>query len=354
MPANLAVYTNPRHELFVDTADDPPNLEPGEVRIAIKSTGICGSDVHFWKDGHIGKDLIEGNHILGHESAGIIVAVHPSVTTPGMGDRVAIEPNIVCGACEPCLTGRYNGCNSVIFPSSPPTAGLLQRFVNHPAIMCHKIGDMSFEEGAMLEPLSVALAGVWRAKISLGDCVLICGAGPIGLVTLACVKAAGATPIVITDVEERRLEFAKTFCPGVRTLLVEPSGDAEAFAQKVSNLTDGLLPSVAMECTGLESSICGAIHAVKFGGRVFVIGVGRDEINFPFMRLSTREIDLQFQYRYAHTWPRAIRLMKDGVVDLKQLITHRFPLDDAAEAFDIAKSGKGIKVMIQNSREGEE
>jgi L-iditol 2-dehydrogenase len=311
--------------------------------------------VHFWKHGAIGPMIVEDTHVLGHESAGIVVAKHPSVTTHSIGDRVAIEPNIICGECEPCLTGKYNGCVSVEFRSTPPIAGLLRRYVNHPAVWCHKIGDMTYEDGALLEPLSVALAGMQRANITLGDSVLVCGAGPIGLVTLACVKAAGAEPIVITDIDEGRLAFAKKFCPSVRTHKVDFGDSPEQFAQKVVSLADSVEPAVVMECTGVESSISGAIHAAKFGGKVFVIGVGRPEIKIPFMRLSTREVDLQFQYRYANTWPRAIRLLRGGVIDLKSLVTHRFKLEDAIEAFKVAADAKqgGIKVMIQSMDEGE-
>lgn len=214
---------------------------------------------------------------------------------------------------------------------------------------------MSFEDGALLEPLCVALAGMQRAKITLGDSVLVCGAGPIGLVTLACVKAAGAAPIVITDIDEGRLKFAKEFCPSVRTHKVSFDDSPEVFAEKVVSLADGVEPAVSMECTGVESSISGAIHAAKFGGKVFVIGVGKPEMKIPFMRLSTREVDLQFQYRYANTWPRAIRLLRDGVIDLRKLVTHRFRLEDAVKAFEVAADAKqgGIKVMIQSMEEGE-
>jgi L-iditol 2-dehydrogenase len=116
---------------------------------------------------------------------------------------------------------------------------------------------------------------------------------------------------------------------------------------------EGVEPAVAMECTGVESSIAGAIQAVKFGGKVFVIGVGKNEIKIPFMRLSTREVDLQFQYRYCNTWPKAIRLMKAGIIDTKKLVTHRFKIEDAVEAFKTASDPKtgAIKVQIQNLEE---
>ncbi|KAF2969943.1 hypothetical protein GQX73_g3590 [Xylaria multiplex] len=354
--ANIGIFTNPKHDLWISEAEPTvesvqkgDGLKTGEVTISVKSTGICGSDVHFWHAGCIGPMIVEGDHILGHESAGQVIAVHPSVTHLKVGDRVAIEPNVICNACEPCLTGRYNGCEKVEFLSTPPVPGLLRRYVNHPAVWCHKIGDMSYENGAMLEPLSVALAGMQRSGIKLGDPVLVCGAGPIGLITLLCCKAAGACPLVITDIDESRLKFAKEVCPSVITHKVERLS-AEDSAKAIVASFGGIEPAVSMECTGVESSIASAIWATKFGGKVFVIGVGKNELNFPFMRCSTREIDLVFQYRYCNTWPRAIRLLENGVIDLSKLVTHRFKLEDALEAFKTAADPKtgAIKVQIQS------
>ncbi|KAI1259913.1 GroES-like protein [Xylariaceae sp. FL1019] len=344
--ANIGIFTNPKHDLWisetepsVESVQKGDGLKPGEVTIAIKSTGICGSDVHFWHAGCIGPMVVEGDHVLGHESAGQIIAVHPSVTHLQVGDRIAIEPNVICNACEPCLTGRYNGCEKVEFLSTPPYPGLLRRYVNHPAIWCHKIGNMSYENGAMLEPLSVALAGMQRSGIKLGDPVLVCGAGPIGLITLLCCKAAGACPLVITDIDEGRLKFAKELCPSVVTHKVERRSAEEAGKAIVASF-GGIEPAVTMECTGVESSISAAIWASKFGGKVFVIGVGKNDMNYPFMRCSTREIDLVFQYRYSNTWPRAIRLLENGVIDVSKLVTHRFKLEDSIQAFNTSADPK--------------
>ncbi|OOF95271.1 hypothetical protein ASPCADRAFT_207757 [Aspergillus carbonarius ITEM 5010] len=365
---NIGVFTNTKHDLWV--ADAKPTLEevksgeglkPGEVSIEVRSTGICGSDVHFWHAGCIGPMIVTGDHILGHESAGQVIAVAPDVTSLKPGDRVAVEPNIICNACEPCLTGRYNGCERVLFLSTPPVDGLLRRYVNHPAIWCHKIGDMSYEDGALLEPLSVSLAGIERSGLRLGDPCLITGAGPIGLITLLSARAAGASPIVITDIDEGRLEFAKSLVPDVRTYKVQIGLSAEQNAEGIVNaFNDGegsgpsaLRPRIALECTGVESSVASAIWSVKFGGKVFVIGVGKNEMTVPFMRLSTWEIDLQYQYRYCNTWPRAIRLVKNGIIDLRKLVTHRFPLEDAIKAFETAANPRtgAIKVQIMSSEE---
>jgi L-iditol 2-dehydrogenase len=202
----------------------------------------------------------------------------------------------------------------------------------------------------MLEPLSVALAGMDRAGVRLGDTIVVCGAGPIGLVTALCCKAAGAAPLVITDIDEGRLKFAKDLIPNILTHKVEFSHSAQDFQTAILKLTAGIEPAIAMECTGVESSINAAIQTVKFGGKVFVIGVGKNEMKIPFMRLSTREVDLQFQYRYANTWPKAIRLVSNGVIDLRKLVTHRFRLEEAVDAFKTAADPKtgAIKCMIQS------
>ncbi|KAI9462528.1 GroES-like protein [Russula earlei] len=350
---NIGVYTDPQHNLWVDkaepsAADIQSGTAPGdgEVVVEIRSTGICGSDVHFWHAGRIGPMIVEDKHIL--------VAVHPSVTHLKPGDRVAIEPGIPCHTCAPCLRGRYNGCERVLFRSTPPIPGLLRRYITHPAVWCHKLPpSLSFEDGALLEPLSVALAAVERANLRLGDAALICGAGPIGLVTLLCARAAGAHPIVITDLDARRLAFAESLVPDrVRAVRVTAPDEApEALAARVVEAMGGVEPDVALECTGAEASIGAAIEAVRFGGTVFVVGVGKSEMQFPFMRLSTREVDLKFQYRYANTWPRAIRLVDAGVLsDVRKLVTHRFPIEDAVRAFETSADPKSgaIKVQITN------
>ncbi|KAK5089496.1 L-arabinitol 4-dehydrogenase [Exophiala xenobiotica] len=355
---NIGVFTNPNHDLWV--AEASPTLEdvkggkdlaPGEVYVAVKSTGICGSDVHFWHEGCIGPTMVvREDHILGHESAGVVLATGSGVEDLKAGDRVAIEPNIPCYTCEQCLTGRYNGCEKVAFLSTPPVPGLLRRYIKHPALWCHKIGDMSYEQGSLLEPLSVALAGVDRAGIKLGDPVLICGAGPIGLITLLCCAAAGAAPIAITDIDEGRLKFAKELVPRVKTYLIQRGTSPETCAEEIIELMGGNKPRVSMECTGVESSVNTAIYSCKFGGKVFIIGVGKNEMTIPFMRLSVMEIDLQYQYRYCNTWPKAIRLLQDGVINLDRLVTHRYNMSDAISAFKTATDPKtgAIKVQIKN------
>ncbi|GAA6010893.1 hypothetical protein JCM10207_003978 [Rhodosporidiobolus poonsookiae] len=285
----------------------------------------------------------------GHESAGEVHEVGPGVEGLKKGDRVAIEAGVPCGQCEFCRIGRYNACPDVVFFSTPPYHGTLTRYHLHPATWVHKIPDsISFEEGALLEPLAVALAGIERAQLRLGDPLLICGAGPIGLVSLLAARAAGAAPIVITDIAQSRLDFAKQLVPSVKTVLVERGVETKQLAEKIKSaagLPGGI--SVTLECTGVESSIQAAIYASKFGSTVFVIGVGKDFQTLPFMHMSANEIDLKLQYRYANQYPKAIRLVEAGYIDLKPLVTHRFTLETAIEAFETAADVTRGAVKVQ-------
>jgi NADPH:quinone reductase-like Zn-dependent oxidoreductase len=178
------------------------------------------------------------------------------------GDRVALENGIPCSqaSCTPCRTGHYHGCPDMVFFSSPPVHGTLRRYHAHPAAWLHKLpDDMSFEEGAMLEPLSVALAGIERAGLRLGDPLVICGAGPIGLVSLLAAHAAGAAPLVITDLDESRLEMASRLVPRVRTVRVEGEVGPEGVAEEIKRAL-GREAGLVLECTGVESSIHSAIY----------------------------------------------------------------------------------------------
>lgn len=348
---NLGVFTNPKHELYIAPCS-PAGEElvpgPGEVLVHVRASGICGSDIHFQRHGRVGDTMVvREEHILGHKSAGVVIAVHPSVEALAVGDRVALEGSEPCHSCEECLHGKYNGCPQMLFKSTPPVPGFLRRYVKQKAQWCHKIGNMSYEFGALLEPLCVALAGIDRAGVKLGDPVVICGAGPIGIVSALCARASGAEPLVITDIDQSRLDFAKNLIPGIRTILVEKGQKAEEIGGNIVKAA-GLRPAVAIECTGIESSISAGIFSLKFGGIIQVIGVGADYQNLPFMHLSVNEIDIRLQYRYANTWPRAIRLVNGGLVDISSLVTHRFTVEESVEAFKTASDPKAraIKVMI--------
>jgi L-iditol 2-dehydrogenase len=214
---------------------------------------------------------------------------------------------------------------------------------------------LSFEDGALLEPLSVALAAVERSKLRRGDAVLICGAGPVGLTMLLCAREAGAGAhrLVITDLDAGRLAFAESLAPGrVRTLRVAPEEAPNELAARIAEAMGGTEPDVILECTGEEASIRAAIEVVRSGGAVFVVGIRKSEICYPVKRLLTRKVVLGQQYQYHNTFSEAIRLVEAGVLsDVRKLVTHRFPIEDAVRAFETSADPKSgaIKVQITNS-----
>lgn len=348
---NIGAFTNPKHELYVAECEpkvDQLDCKDNEVVLHVRATGICGSDVHFQQHGAIGNMVVNDEHILGHESSAVVIKIGSGVTNVKVGDRVAIEPGLGCGECDLCKSGKYNGCPEMAFKSTPPFAGLLRRYVVHPATLCHKIGDMSFEEGALLEPVSVALAGIQESGVKLADPVLVCGAGPIGVISAILARAAGAAPLVITDIDQGRLDFAKKLIPGIRTVKIDPKLDAESMAQRIVEAAGNIKLRVCLECTGVESSIAVGIYSLVFAGTILVIGVGKDFQQIPFMHASVNELTIKYQYRYANTWPKGVRLINEGVIDVKPLVTHRFKLEDSAKAFATTsdRSSGSIKVMI--------
>jgi L-iditol 2-dehydrogenase len=277
MPDNIGVFTNPAHELYLKSGPIPRPAR-GQCLIHVRATGICGSDVHFWKKGHIGDMVVVGENGLGHESSGVILEIGEGVTRfkPGecfgqliaamlmviTGDRVAIECGIPCmkATCYMCRTGQYNACPEVVFFSTPPYHGTLARYHLHPEEWLHPLPDnLSYEEGSLLEPLSVALAGIDRSLVRLGDPVVICGAGPIGLVTLLAANAAGANPIAITDLDANRLATAEKLIPRVKTVQIQKEESSKDVSERIKAAL-GCEAKLAFECTGVESSVQSAIY----------------------------------------------------------------------------------------------
>ncbi|KAF2236235.1 GroES-like protein [Viridothelium virens] len=348
-PNSTAIQTDPAHNLNV-VEGQIPTPGPLECLIHVRATGICGSDVHFWKHGAIGSSSVTAPLTLGHESAGIVIETGAEVKDFTIGDRVALECGIPCSrpSCEACRTGRYNACPQITFYSSPPVDGTLQRYHVHPESWLHRLPDnITLEEGALLEPLSVSLAGIERSGLRLGDPLVILGAGPIGIVSLLAAHAAGAVPIAITDLDPNRLAVAKSLVPRVHPVLVSKDDEPKQVGREIVESL-GQQASLALECTGVQSSVHAAIYATKFGGTVYIIGSGRDFQEIPFMYASFREIDIRFQFRYHETYPKAIRLVSEGLINLKPLVTHRFGLEQGKEAFEAASdsSARAIKVQI--------
>lgn len=326
-----------------------PIPEPGDndVQIRVHSVGICGSDVHYWVHGAIGHFVVREPMVLGHETSGTVSSVGKNVKHLKPGDRVAIEPGVPCHHCEFCKTGRYNLCPDVFFCATPPDHGTLTRYYTHPADFCFKLPDhVSFEEGALLEPLSVGVHACRRSHLQLGQTVLVCGAGPIGLVCLLTAKAMGASKVIITDIVDNRLQTALKL--GASSTINVAAKSVDDIKREIMNSL-GNLPDVTIECTGAEASIQVGMLATKSGGTLVLVGLGPDEVKVPLVDAAVREIDIRGIFRYANCYPTALAMIASGMVDVRPLVTHRFKLESVGDAFRVAKTGEGgaIKVMIQ-------
>lgn len=268
------------------------------------------------------------------------------VTHLKVGDVVAIEPQIPCRDCYQCRTGKYNLCPNVYFFGVPPRDhGALTRYLKHDASFCFKLPDgMTPEEGALLEPLSVGIMACQRAPVQLGQSVLVLGSGPIGLVSLLAAKAFGASHVCVTDMNEQRLETAKSM--GADSIVLSKPGEDPKEVAKRAVKQIGASPDVSIDCVGVESTVVTGIHATRIGGIMVNVGCGALNITIPLQTANTKEIDCKGVFRYRETWPLAIKLVSEKRVDVSKLVTHRFKLEQAMEAFEVAKSGVGIKVMI--------
>jgi len=290
--------------------------------------------------------------ILGHETSATVVAIGDGVTNLKPGDRVAVEPGVPCRHCKYCKEGFYNLCADIIFAATPPVDGSLTRFFKHFADFCFKLPDhVSYEEGALLEPLSVAVHACKRANVAAGQKVLVCGAGPIGLVTLLTAKAFGADMVCITDITQGRIDLAKKLGADFGVCIQPGMKPQEIAAQVKEALGDD--PDITLECSGAESSVQLAIYATKAGGSVLLVGMGPPEIKVPLVTAAIREVDIKGVFRYRNCYPLALWLVSTGKIDLKPLITHRFTLEETLEAFETARTGAGgaIKVLIKVNKD---
>uniref|UniRef100_A0AAV2LTK1 Sorbitol dehydrogenase n=1 Tax=Knipowitschia caucasica TaxID=637954 RepID=A0AAV2LTK1_KNICA len=342
---NLSVVLHSQKDLRLEQRPIP---EPGpnDVLLQMHSVGICGSDVHYWQNGRIGDFVLKKPMVLGHEASGTVLKVGSAVKHLQMGDRVAIEPGVPREMDEFFKNGRYNLSPTIFFCATPPDDGNLSRYYTHNANFCYKLPDnLTFEEGALIEPLSVGIHACRRAGVTLGSIVLICGAGPIGLVSLLVAKAMGASKVAITDLSLERLSMAKELGADF-TVTVAKEDSPQSLAQTVGDLL-GAPPTMTIECTGVESSVQTAIYATQSGGVVVLVGLGKEMVTVPLVNAAAREVDIRGVFRYCNTWPMAIAMLASGKVNVKPLVTHRFPLEQALQAFETTKQGIGIKVMLK-------
>ncbi|EXJ87558.1 D-xylulose reductase A [Capronia epimyces CBS 606.96] len=329
----------------------PKLTNPYDVLLQVNFTGICGSDVHYWQHGRIGHFVVNDPMVLGHESAGTVVEVGSHVKTLKKGDRVAMEPGVPCRRCVRCKEGKYNLCFDMAFAATPPYDGTLAKYYLLPEDFCYKLPDnMTLEEGALMEPLAVAVHITKQAGVKQGDTAVVFGAGPVGLLCCAVAHTLGAKKVIAVDINKERLEFAKSFAA---TASFEPAKvSAAENAQRLKDENDlGQGADVAIDASGAEPSVQTAIHVLRMGGRYVQGGMGRDEITFPIMAACTKELTVKGSFRYGSgDYQMAVDLASSGQVDVKKLITRKVSFENAEQAFEDVKAGKAIKVLIEGPR----
>ncbi|CAD6564936.1 MAG: hypothetical protein ASARMPREDX12_004511 [Alectoria sarmentosa] len=350
---------------------------PAELQIAIRATGLCGSDLHYYQHYRNGDIQVREPLSLGHESAGIVAAVGSQVESFKKGDRVALEVGLPCGECERCREGRYNICPELRFRSSakscPHFQGTLQASINHPASWCHKLPDhVSFDVGALLEPLGVAIQASRRAQIVQESSTLVFGAGAVGLLCAAMAKVAGSSNVVVADIQQERVKFATHYgfahegftVPAKRGENIEEKLQIakETAASAIEKLLNGTGSTggfdVVLECTGVEACTQAAIYATRPGGKVMIVGMGNPVQTLPISAAALREVDILGTFRYANTYSEAVELVSGNnplLPDLGKLVTHRFSgLDNVERAFEMAAKTMDedgnlvLKVIVQS------
>jgi L-iditol 2-dehydrogenase len=334
--------------------EEIPIPEPGhgEVLLKVASVGVCGSDVHYYLHGRIGVQVVTRPIIMGHEFSAHIAGWGAGVRGLEIGQLVSVDPGISCKRCEPCQQGHPNLCPNVRFCGTPPIDGVFAEYAIMPAENCFPLpAEIGPVEGAMLEPLGIAIHAVDLTHLQPGQTVAVLGAGPIGLLIAAVARASGASAIYMTEPLAHRRKFAVDYVANVALNPDETASGSDVVAE-VMGLTGGRGVDVAFEAAGASETVQQAAAMTRIGGKVIVAGIPADDT--MTMNASTvrhKGLTIKLVRRMKHTYPRAIRLVRAGQVDVKPLATHLFPLERIAQAFDmVAAYDDGVlRAVIQIS-----
>ncbi|VFA89101.1 NAD(P)-dependent alcohol dehydrogenase [Gordonia paraffinivorans] len=308
-----------------------PRPGPGDVLVAVRAVGVCGSDVHYVRHGRIGEYVVDRPLILGHEASGVIVAVGEGVAADRVGERVSIEPQRPDPTSAESKRGDYHLCPHMRFFATPPVDGAFAEFVTIGADFAHPVPpEVSDEAAALLEPLSVGIASVRKAAVSAGDSMLITGAGPIGLMIAQVARASGLTRIIVSEPDDTRRRRALEFGATQAVSPEDPIDPVDAF----------------IDASGVAAAVRAGMDAVRPGGRIVLVGMGADTMELPVNLIQNRELVLTGVFRYANTWPTALALVSAGAVDLDAMVTARFGLDELADALDADRMPGTIKSVV--------
>lgn len=333
-------------DLRIEEVDEPA-VRPGTVKVRVEWCGICGTDLHEYDDGPIfcpvagSPHPISGETIpvtLGHEFAGVVAELGEGVTGFDVGDRVVVEPYLVCGECEFCRAGRYNLCVKMGFIGLSGGGGGFSEVVVAPAEMVHALGGLSTEVGALVEPLAVGYHAVRRSGITAGQTAAVFGAGPIGLMTTACLRAIGVETVIsveLSDIRKRKAPDA-----GATTVLDPSEGDV---VERIHAMTDGRGVDVAFECVGASPALQSALDSTVNGGTVVNVSIWGHKAEIDMFGLVMRELNLVGTAAYCGDHEAVIALLQEGKIDAEQFITGRIAVDDILE--------QGFTELIENKEE---
>ncbi len=311
---------------------DPPSPAAGEILVRIRAVGICGSDMHFYLEGGCAGNDAMYPSVLGHEPAGEIVEVGPGVEHLQPGDRVAVEPSITCGRCEPCRAGRRNLCETVVFLGGIQRPGLLREYALVPAENVIAVPpSLGFAEATVVEPLAVLLHAMELARLQTGETVAVMGAGPIGLLAVVVARLAGASRIIVADRVAHRLERARQLGAD---LAVDFSKDS--VTEAVFDLTDGKGAHVIFDAAGKPESINTALASARRGARLVIIGIpSQQQVGVNLWQAMHQEVTISVQKRSNCNDHDALEMIRRKMINPGSIVSHRFPLTDGAKAFEI-------------------
>jgi L-iditol 2-dehydrogenase len=320
-------------KIEIRTVKTPAITRDSDVLIKMNTVGICGSDIHYYTDGRIGDQVIRFPFIVGHEGAGTVDKVGNGVTRVRPGDRIAIDPALSCGSCDQCRAGRENTCRNLLFLGCPgQREGCLCEYIVLPEQCCFPVsGRLSFEQALLSEPVAIALYAVEQTPLARDAATAVLGAGPIGMSVFNALQHRNAGAVFITDIIDERVAFAQRHGPAW-------CGNARRndVLHEISKRAP-LLLDIVYECCGKEEALLQAVELLKPGGTLVIIGIpGIDVIPFPMHALRRKEITVKNIRRQSRCTQKAIDLLGNAGTAFDAFVTHRFPLERAHEAFDIA------------------
>jgi L-iditol 2-dehydrogenase len=332
-------------QMEIKDIPEPVLVNPNDVKIKMSVVGICGSDIHYYTQGHIGSQKVKYPFTVGHEGAGVVVETGAQVTSVKPGDSVAIEPAMPCHECDQCLAGRHHTCRKLRFLGCPGQAeGCLMEYIVMPERSCFLLdGNLTPDHGSISEPLAIGVYAVKKSGGVNGLNIGIFGFGPIGMSVMLAVKAQAAGNIYVTDKIDQRLAIAASEGAWV-TLNPLTVNAAEILLKEC-----GLGLDMVFECCGQQEALDQAVDVLKPGGRLVVVGIPEfDRWSMDVEKTRRREISLQFIRRQVDCVEPALDMMKSGLIKVDNMVTHRFPFKNTKEAFDLVADYRDgvMKAMI--------